>query len=157
VKGKKALQARQSAAKKTATAIAKTALEKSAGNVKVLDVRALVGYTDYVVICEAASDRQAKAIADHIETTLKAGGERPFIVEGYDAGSWILLDYSDVIAHIFQPDVREFYDLDGLWADAKQVTGWDKPEPAPEPAKPAAPVKKAAAKKAVKGRQKPGK
>lgn len=148
------MQARQSAAKKTATAIAKTALEKSAERVKVLDVRALVGYTDYVVICEAASDRQAKAIADHIETTLKAGGERPFIVEGYDAGSWILLDYSDVIAHIFQPDVREFYDLDGLWSDAKEITGWDKPEPAPEPEAAPKPEKKSPAKKGAKGARK---
>lgn len=119
--------------KKTATTIAKAATEKSAARVTVLDVSGLVGYTDFVVICQAQSDRQCKAIADHVIGTMKAIGQRPFVTEGYDAGQWILVDYSDVIVHVFLPDVRDFYDLDGLWIDAPKVTGWDE-TPAEKPA-----------------------
>ena len=109
----------------------------------VLDVRGLVGYTDFVVICQAQSDRQAKAIADHVLKTMAAAGQKPFVTEGYGNASWILLDYSDVIAHIFLPDVRDFYDLDGLWVDAPKVA-WEEDHAKP---KPKAAKKKTAAKK----------
>jgi ribosome-associated protein len=128
--------------KKTATTRAKAATEKGAARVTVLDVTGLVGYTDFVVICQAQSDRQARGIADHVVATMKAAGQRPFVSEGYEAGQWILVDFSDVITHIFLPDVRDFYDLDGLWVDAPRVTGW---EDAPAP--PAAPAKKPRARK----------
>ena len=121
--------------KKTATTIARAATDSQAERVSVLDVRGLVGYTDYVVICQAQSDRQARAVADHVLDTLAGGGEKPFVTEGYDTAQWILLDYSDVIAHIFLPDVRDFYDLDGLWIDAPKVTGWEAGA-APAPKKP---------------------
>lgn len=116
----------------------------------VLDVRGLVGYTDYVVICQAQSDRQAKAIADHVLKTMTAAGQKPFVTEGYDNASWILLDYSDVIAHIFLPEVRDFYDLDGLWVDAPKVT-WEEVE---AEVKPKAAAKKTAAKKKPAGKKK---
>lgn len=124
--------------KKTATTIAKAATEKSAARVTVLDVTGLVGYTDFVVICQAQSDRQCRAIADHVIATMKAAGQRPFVTEGYDAGQWVLVDFSDVIVHIFLPDVRDFYDLDGLWVDAPKVAGWEEaPEERPAARKPA--------------------
>jgi ribosome-associated protein len=114
-------------ARRTAKKIAKAVLDKNAAAVKILDVTGLVSYTDYMVICQAQSDRQARAIADHIELTMKSEGMKPFITEGYEHGSWVLLDYSDVILHIFLPDVREFYDLDGLWTDAREVSA-DEPD-----------------------------
>lgn len=122
--------------KKTATTAAKAVTEKSAARVSVLDVTGLVGYTDFVVICQAQSDRQCRAIADHVIATMKAAGQRPFVTEGYDAGRWILVDFSDVIVHIFLTEVRDFYDLDGLWVDAPRVTGWEETH-AEKPAKPA--------------------
>jgi ribosome-associated protein len=112
-------------AKKTAQRIAKAVSDKGAGRVSVLDVRGVVSYTDYVVICSVQSDRAARAVADHVLETMAAAGERPFVTEGYNTASWILLDFSDVIAHIFQPEARDFYDLDGLWIDAPRVTEWE--------------------------------
>ena len=147
--------------KKTATTIAKAATEKSAARVTMLDVTGLVGYTDFVVICQAQSDRQCRAIADHVIATMRAAGQRPFVTEGYDAGQWILVDFSDVIVHIFLPDVRDFYDLDGLWVDAPKVTGWEEsPAAMPSAKKPVAkkPIEKKPAPKrpaAKKPRAKP--
>ena len=110
-------------------------------------MRGIVGYTDFVVICQVPSDRQGRAVADHILKTMAAAGQRPFVTEGYDTAQWILLDYSDVIAHIFLPDVRDFYDLDGLWIDAPKVTGWEDAPAAGPAEKPA--VKKPRAKKSA--------
>ena len=89
-------------------------------------MRGLAGYTDYLVICEAGSDRHSRALSDHILEMLGEEGIVPFATEGHDSGTWILLDYSDVMTHIFLHDTCEFYDLDGLWSDAKKVTGWEK-------------------------------
>ncbi len=73
---------------------------------------------DYFVIASAASARQVKAIADNIERETDRRGCRTYHTEGYNEGTWVLLDYHDVIAHIFMQDAREFYDLERLWADA---------------------------------------
>ncbi len=102
----------------TAVAIAKAALDKKAEDVTVLDVRGLTGYADYFVLMTADSDRQASAIADHVEQAMKTAGISKVGVEGYETGRWILMDYGDVVAHVMSRESRGFYDLEGLWADA---------------------------------------
>jgi ribosome-associated protein len=105
-------------ARPTAVAIAKAALDKEAEDVTVLDVRGLTSYADYFVVVTADSDRQASAIADHLEETMKKLGVSKVGVEGYETGRWILVDYGDVVAHVMNRESRGFYDLEGLWADA---------------------------------------
>ena len=109
----------------TAMAVAKAALDKKAEDVIVLDVRGLTGYADYFVVMTADSDRQASAIADHVEQSMKSAGISKVGVEGYETGRWILIDYGDVVAHVMSKESRGFYDLEGLWADAPrfQVEG----------------------------------
>ncbi len=102
----------------TAVAIGKAALDKKAEDVIVLDVRGLTGYADYFVLMTADSDRQASAIADHVEETMKKAGISKVGVEGYETGRWILIDYGDVVAHVMNKESRGFYDLESLWADA---------------------------------------
>jgi ribosome-associated protein len=102
------------------------ALEKKASNLNVLRVQELTSIADYFVICSGRSDRQVQSIAQGIEESSLARGIKPFAVEGAGRGHWVLMDYSDVIVHIFYEPVREFYDLDGLWGDAPQV---ELPEP----------------------------
>jgi ribosome-associated protein len=106
------------AARPTALAIAKAALDKKGEDVMVLDVRGLTSYADYFVVVTADSDRQASAIADHVEQTMKQQGVSKVGVEGYESGRWILVDYGDVVAHVMNRESRGFYDLEGLWADA---------------------------------------
>jgi ribosome-associated protein len=106
------------AARPTALAIAKAALDKKGEDVLVLDVRGLTSYADYFVVVTADSDRQASAIADHLEQTMKQQGVSKVGVEGYESGRWILVDYGDVVAHVMNRESRGFYDLEGLWADA---------------------------------------
>ncbi|ABS24446.1 ribosome silencing factor [Anaeromyxobacter sp. Fw109-5] len=105
-------------ARPTALAIAHAGLDKKAEEVTVLDVRGLTSYADYFVVMTADSDRQASAIADHVEQTMKAQGVSKVGVEGYETGRWILVDYGDVVAHVMNRESRGFYDLEGLWADA---------------------------------------
>lgn len=112
-------------ARPTALAIARAGLDKKAEEVTVLDVRGLTSYADYFVVMTADSDRQASAIADHVEKTMKDLGVSKISVEGYETGRWILVDYGDVVAHVMNKESRGFYDLEGLWADAPrfQVEG----------------------------------
>lgn len=109
-------------ARPTAVAIAKAGLDKKAEDVTVLDVRGLTSYADYFVVMTADSDRQASAIADHVEQTMKEMGVSKVNVEGYETGRWILVDYGDVVAHVMNKESRGFYDLEGLWADAPRLT-----------------------------------
>lgn len=95
------------------------ALEKKALDVKILDLRKLSSVCDFFVICSASVDVQAKAIADWITENLQQRGINYWHSEGYRACRWILLDYVDVVVHIFLPQVREFYGLESLWGDAK--------------------------------------
>ncbi len=104
-----------------AVAIARAGLDKKAEDVLVLDLRGLTSYADYFVLMTADSDRQAAAIADHVEETLQAQGAAKVGVEGYESGRWILVDYGDVVAHVLSREARGFYDLEGLWADAPRV------------------------------------
>jgi ribosome-associated protein len=98
--------------------VAELSLDKKGEQVKILDLRELTTVTDFFVIITADSERKAKAISDHIIAELKEDGERPLHVEGLDSLHWILIDYFDVVVHIFQPDERRFYDLESLWSDA---------------------------------------
>jgi ribosome-associated protein len=100
----------------------KAVLGKKAADVLVLDLRGLSSVADIFIICSALSNRQAAAIADHVERYLKKTGLKPLSVEGKNEGLWVLLDYGDVIIHIFYETVRKFYDLEGLWSDAKRIT-----------------------------------
>jgi ribosome-associated protein len=109
-------------ARPTALAIAQAALDKKAEDVTVLDVRGLTSYADYFVVVTADSDRQASAIADHVEQTMKQQGVSKVGVEGYETGRWILVDYGDVVAHVMNRESRGFYDLEGLWADAPRFS-----------------------------------
>ncbi len=104
-----------------ALAAAQAGLEKKAEEVLVLDVRALTSYAEQFVLLSGTSERQVEAIAENIELALKKQGERPIGVEGYGHGTWVLLDYGDVVVHVFHRDTRAIYDLEGLWADAPQM------------------------------------
>ena len=98
--------------------IVSAALDKKGEKPVVFDTHELTDVTDYVVVVSGGSDRQVRAIADHIEDTLRAGDEKPIGVEGQKEGRWILLDYVDIIVHVFFQPVREFYDIERLWMDA---------------------------------------
>ena len=108
-------------ARPRALAVAQAGLDKKAEDVLLLDVRGLTSYADYFVLMTADSDRQAGAIADGIDEKLRAEGASKVGVEGYASGRWILVDYGDVVAHVFSREARGFYDLEGLWADAPRV------------------------------------
>jgi ribosome-associated protein len=105
-----------------ALAIAKAGLDKKAEEVLLLDVRGLTSYADYFVVMTADSERQAGAVADHVDDEMKKAGHTKVGVEGYEAGRWILVDYGDVVAHVMSREAREFYDIEGLWADAPRTT-----------------------------------
>jgi ribosome-associated protein len=116
-----ALAARPDPSRPRALSVARAGLDKKAEDVLVLDVRGLTSYADYFVVMTADSERQAGAIADHVDERLKAEGASKVGVEGYESGRWILVDYGDVVAHVLSKDARGFYDLEGLWADAPRV------------------------------------
>lgn len=99
----------------------KAALGKKAMGVVVLDVHELTSIADVFIICSGRSNRQVTAIGEFIQEDLKKHGIRPLSVEGVKEGHWVLLDYGHVIIHIFYEPVRNFYDLEGLWADAKRI------------------------------------
>lgn len=119
-KGKARGPAENAAALELARTIAHAVTEKKASDVVVLDVRGMASYADYLVLASAESERQVAAMADAVSELLKPRGVRPVSTEGH-GGSWVLLDYGDVVAHLFQADSRSFYDLEGLWSDAKRV------------------------------------
>ncbi len=96
-------------------------LGKKASKVVLLDVRDLTSVADVFLICSGHSNRQVTAIADHTHRFLKKRGKKPLSVEGKNEGHWVLLDYGEVIIHIFYEPLRKFYDLEGLWIEAKRV------------------------------------
>ena len=94
---------------------------KKGRDIKLLETGELTTLADYFVICSATSTTQIKALADVCEKTLKDAGEPPHHIEGHRGGTWILLDFSSVVVHIFNEEAREFYDLERLWSDAAPV------------------------------------
>lgn len=97
------------------------ALDKKAQDVVVLDLTKSSAFTDFFVICTGANVRQVQAIADSVTDALAKQGVKPAIVEGYERGEWVLIDYFDFIFQIFLPATREFYGLERLWGDAVRV------------------------------------
>jgi ribosome-associated protein len=92
------------------------AVDKKAWNPVVLDVREMTSIADYFVICEGETDRQVKAIADGMVEAAKVKNVRPLAIDGYADATWILLDFDSVLAHVFLPGERSYYDLESLWA-----------------------------------------
>lgn len=100
-------------------AIAEHASDRKALEIVELDLRGIVSYTDYFVICTGRSERQTRAIHEGIQLGMKAEhGRLPSRVEGVTQGDWILMDYDDVVVHIFTPETREYYRLEQLWGEA---------------------------------------
>jgi ribosome-associated protein len=100
--------------------------DKKAKDIVVLDVRKITTISDYFIICSTSNERQARAIADGLRVRMKELGKRELGVEGVADGRWVLQDFADIVVHVFHESQREFYDIEGLWADAKQVR-WKKP------------------------------
>ena len=98
--------------------IAAIASDKKAGDIRLIDLRGLVSYTDFFVICTGNTERQTKAIHDGIYQELKDDGLLPRRTEGDREARWILLDYLDCVAHIFTPEARDYYRLEQLWGEA---------------------------------------
>jgi len=96
--------------------------EKKAYHLLALDVSERTSIAEAFLICSVGSSRQAKAVADEVDRAMVRSGSRPLAVEGYSQGSWILMDFGDLVLHIFLEERREFYDLERLWGDAPEVT-----------------------------------
>jgi len=99
----------------------KAILSMKALDVIVLDVRGLASFADTFIICSGRSHRQVSAIAEFVEKELKGKGMKPLGVEGLQQGHWVLMDYGDVVIHVFYEPIRTFYDLEGLWSDARRI------------------------------------
>lgn len=109
------------AARKLTISIASAALEKKAVGLEVLDVAGRVDYADFLMLMTGRSDRQVIALSQGIEDELKKQGKRAISVEGLPVATWVLMDYGDVVVHIFQEEARQSYNLDGLWTDARRM------------------------------------
>ena len=106
--------------------LTRAALEKKACDLVAMDFRERTSIADYFIICSGRSDRQVRSIAQGVEEALRQAGIASRSVEGAGRGHWVLMDFSDVVVHIFYEPVRQFYDLDGLWGHAPRV---ELPEP----------------------------
>ena len=93
--------------------------ERKATDLVVLDVRKSCSFADYLIVCTGMSDRQVRAMAEHVTESLG----KPFGAEGMDSGRWVLLDYVEVIVHIQQEELRKYYDIEGMWFDARRLVG----------------------------------
>ena len=124
--------------------IVEAALERNVHDPVLLDVSALTSYADTLIVMTGNSSRQVRAISSHIVKSLKAEHDHPLGVEGGDTATWILIDANDTIVHVFDPDTRQLYDIEGLWSDAPRIeldlapvpgsAGEDKVEAVPHPA-----------------------
>lgn len=110
-------------------------IDKKALDVQVLHVAPLTSIADYLVIGSAESDRQTRAIADSVREVLSRMGQRPLSLEGTSSGQWVLIDFGEVVAHVFRQDARSHYALERLWSDARSI-------PVPGDASPSATVAK---------------
>jgi ribosome-associated protein len=99
----------------------RSALDRKAYDLVVLETTALTSIGDYFVICSGRSDTQVQAIAEGVRDHLASLGVQPLAIEGLERGQWVLIDYGDVVVHVFQVPVRTFYDLDRLWGRAPRV------------------------------------
>ncbi len=100
---------------------ARVAADNKARDVVVLDMRGITPLYDYFVLATGSSRRQIHTLAEEIDAALRAVGDRRLSIEGYEASKWVVQDYGDVVVHVFDPDLREYYSLEELWADAPRV------------------------------------
>src|SRR5437588_12510751 len=108
--------------KRQVAAAIQACLDKKAEELSILEMEKGSGaFTDYFVLCSGTNPRQVQAIADEVELRLKAAGMRPTHVEGYKQAEWVLIDYVDLVVHVFSEKARKFYDLERLWKSAKQL------------------------------------
>lgn len=112
---------RREGARELAKLIAVAGLDKKAERIEILDIGEKVDYADFLVLMSGRSDRQVRAVADGVTEALREKGHRPGSVEGMQQGQWVLIDYTDVIVHVFVDEARRYYDLEGLWMDATRV------------------------------------
>jgi ribosome-associated protein len=118
---------RQKSSREIARLCVQTALDKKAEDPVILDVRKLCSFTDYFVIMSGRSTRHVQGLADAIESELRSKRLSTSKAEGLNEGTWVLLDYNDIVVHIFYAETRKFYDIEGLWHDAPRVNLRDKP------------------------------
>lgn len=114
---------------KTAEHMARLALERKAENVLILDMTRISGLCDHFVICSAASKTRARTIAEFVESEMKKENVRLVHRDGFKESDWIVLDFSDIVMHVFLADLRKYYDLESLWGDAPRRVISDKPSP----------------------------
>ncbi|GAB5046653.1 ribosome silencing factor [Thermodesulfovibrio sp. TK110] len=112
---------KQMDSKEKALKTAKLLYDKKAQDITILELKDLTIITDYFVICSAESTTQVKALTEYLEETMKVEGYKPYAVEGFSYAHWVLMDYGDVIVHIFLEETRRFYDLERLWLDAPRI------------------------------------
>jgi ribosome-associated protein len=112
---------RQLDPEETVATVSELAADRKALDIVGLDLRGMIGYADYFVICTGRTDRQTRAIHDAIHEGMKARGILPRRVEGLTESRWILMDYLDVVVHVFTPDTREYYRLEQLWGEAPSL------------------------------------
>lgn len=96
--------------------------DRKAVDLKVLHLQKVSDFTDYFLICSGTSERQVQAIADGVQERLRENRVRPLHVEGFNRGQWVLIDYGDLVVHVFQEEQRRYYALERLWGDAPDVT-----------------------------------
>ena len=97
--------------------ISELMLEKKALDIKIIDVRNITTLTDFFVICTSESEPQSRAITDHVNVTMKTEGHAPWHTEGYQYLDWVLVDFVNIVVHIFSKTAREYYEFERLWAD----------------------------------------
>jgi len=107
--------------KEKALKTAKLLHDKKAQDITILELKDLTIITDYFVICSAESTTQVKALTEYLEETMELEGYKPYGIEGFSYAHWVLMDYGDVIVHIFLEETRKFYDLERLWLDAPRI------------------------------------
>ena len=105
-----------------ALSIARAALEKKASDVLILDVQELTSIADYFIVASGESERQVKAIANHIAREISSEYQITPLIEGAGTSMWILLDFGDIVAHVFKTDIRQYYGLEKMWADAPRLS-----------------------------------
>ncbi|MBS5523106.1 MAG: ribosome silencing factor [Clostridiales bacterium] len=109
-------------AKKMAVLATEALEDKKAIDIKIIDIREVSVIADYFIIASGSNKNQVQALADNVSEALGKAGYSPKQVEGYQSASWILMDYTDIIVHVFSEDDRLFYDLERIWRDGKQMS-----------------------------------
>lgn len=122
-----ALNAEEVDTESLARDIAKATWDLKALNTRVVDLRGLVSYTDFVVVCTATSERHVQAIARHVQKEIGEQGREPLGTEGVESGEWALIDFGDAILHIFNGPMRDEYDLERMWPDASLLEFDERP------------------------------